>query len=312
MVSKSATTAATVDLAALRAFAQAARRRGITAAAEALGLPKSSVSKSIAALERRLSVKLLERNSRRVAPTREGEALLAQAESILAEVDRLVAHAQEEFVQPAGAVHVAATPEFGALLAERFVPTLLARYPRLRVALRLEYRHDDLLDPALDLAFRIGSVQAERLVARELGSFRRVLVASREYLRAHPIAKPEDLARVECLLFSDRELAAQWTLQSSRASKARECEVPVKGRLAVRGFTALLHAAQAGLGIARVPDFVAVPALAGGAVVRVLPQWAAPPSTVYLVHRFGAERVGRVRAAIETARELVPALLGRP
>jgi DNA-binding transcriptional LysR family regulator len=281
---------------------------GVTAAAQALGQPKSVVSKNLSGLEALLQVRLFERSSRRVALTREGQALLPRAESILAELERLKGEAQHEFVHVAGTVRIAATPEFGALVASRLVPPLLAEYPQLQVAMQLEYAHADLLDPFIDLAFRVGSVHDERLVARPLGRFHRVLVASPSFAAAHPLAGPEALSEVDCLVFSDREMTSDWTMLCSDAQVSAH-EVRVRSRLAVRGFTALLAAAEAGLGVARLPSFVVQAALARGDVVRVLPEWHSPPATVYLVHRFGVERIGRIRAVIEAARtHLVPLL----
>jgi DNA-binding transcriptional LysR family regulator len=85
--------------------------------------------------------------------------------------------------------------------------------------------------------------------------------------------------------------------------------VEVAGNLAVHGFAALLRAAGAGVGIARVPDYLAAGAIAGGALVRVLPGWASPPTEVYLVYRFGHDRIKRVRAVLEAAQDSVAPLL---
>jgi len=177
--------------------------------------------------------------------------------------------------------------------------------------MQLEYAHADLLDPIIDVAFRIGSVHDDRLVARPLGQFQRILVASPQFAANHPLALPEDLQQADCLVFSDRELAADWTLVRSADPLHKQHDVQVRARLAVRGFSALLAAAEAGLGVARVPWFVAHSALARGSAVRVLPDWSSPSATVFLVHRFGVERIGRIRAVIEAARTHVVPLLDR-
>jgi DNA-binding transcriptional LysR family regulator len=298
----------TVELQELRTFVAVGRRLGITAAAELLGVAKSAVSKSLGTLERRLGVRLFERSSRRVALTREGETLLPRAESILAELERLVADARSEFIEPAGAVRIAATPEFGGLLVGRFVPPLLERHPKLQVAMQLEYAHTDLLDPSVDIAFRVGSVHDDRLVAKPLGRFHRILVASPAWVAQHPVRQPADLARCEALLFSEQQLRTEWTLLPVRGD-GDAVDVSVQGRLAVRGFNALLAAAEAGLGVARLPAFVAHAALERKSVVRVLPAWTSPPANVHLVHRFGVDRIGRVKAVIAAAQDMVVPLL---
>ena len=147
-------------------------------------------------LEQRLQVRLLARSSRRVTLTREGERLLPRVESILAEGERLVEDAHEETSAPSGVVRIAASPELGGLLVKHFLPLVVERNPKLRITMRLEYGFEDMQDPSIDLAFRISRVNDDRLVAKPLGEFRRILVASPEYLQRHPLERPGDLASV--------------------------------------------------------------------------------------------------------------------
>lgn len=298
----------TIDPRHLRTFLEVVRRGGVTAAARAIGQPKSGVSKSLTALEARLATRLLERSTRRVSLTPAGEVLVGRAESILAELDRLVedVHAHAQTVR--GVVRVTAPPELGALLVERFFPVVLIANPGLELTVELGYAFEDLFDPHFDLAFRLGSVNDDRLVARRVGVFSRVLVASPGYVAAHSLRTPADLGRCNCLAFSGTELRATWTLVRGGARPLKR-EVEVAGNLAVHGFAALLRAAGAGVGIARVPDYLAAGAIAGGALVRVLPGWASPPTEVYLVYRFGHDRIKRVRAVLEAAQDSVAPLL---
>lgn len=301
----------TIGLRELRAYAAAARRLNLTAAAADLGVPKSTVSKAVAHLERRLGVRLLERTSRRVALTGAGSLLLARAESLLAEADQLARDMHEETHRPSGTVRLAAPPELGTLLAAGFVAPVLAAHPRLAITLRVDYAFEDLMAPEVDVAFRVGSIHDDRLVARTLGVFRRELVASAAYLAGRRLRAPADLGRCNCLTLGAAATAATWTLEprAARAGSREPVEVAVHGNFAARSFTALLEAARAGLGVARVPDFLAHPAIARGEVQAVLPAWGAPASAVFLVHRFGHERVRRVEVVIEEARARIPALL---
>lgn len=306
----------TLDAHLLRVFVEVARRRGVTAAGDALGQSKSLVSKALSALERHLGARLLERSSRRVALTPAGEALVGRAESILAELDLLVEDVRAQAESVRGGVRATAPPELGALLAERFFPAILEVNPGLEISVELGYRFEDLFDPRFDLAFRLGSIDDDRLVARKLGAFARILVASPAYLRRHPVRVPGDLARCNCLVFSGTELAATWTLERRRPGpgvrRAPTRAVPVRGNLAVHGFAALQSAAMAGVGVARVPDFLAVGALAAGTLVHVLPAWSSPPTEVFLVHRFGHDRIKRVNVVITAALEVVGSLLASP
>lgn len=301
----------TIELRHLRAFTLAARRLSLTAAATDLDVPKSTISKAIAELERRLGARLLERTSRRVALTRAGAHLLARADSLLAEADQLARDMHEETHLASGTVRLAAPPELGACLAAEFVPQVLAAHPRLSLTMGVGYAFEDLLAPGVDIALRVGSVHDDRLVARTLGGFRRELIASPAYVCGRKLRAPADLARCNCLTLSATEGAASWTFERRRrqGNDTASVDVGVRGSFAARSFMALLEAARAGLGVARVPDFLARPAIERGEVVHVLPEWTAPVSTVFLVHRFGQERVRRVEVVIDEARARIPSLL---
>lgn len=304
MVSKNGT----IETQWLRVFVAIARQQGVTAAADGLGMAKSAASKQLAALETLLQVKLFERASRRVALTGEGRLLLPRAESILAELDQLIDDAQQQRAQVHGTVRMATSPEFGAFLTERFLPVLMHQHAGLKTVLSLEYRYGDLHDPAFDLAFRLGSLIDDRLVGRPLGEFPRVLVCSSGYARSLVLDKPHDLEHANALLFLDHDMTEKWSLTGVRHS-ARKHEVRVRGNIAIHGFEALAVAAIAGLGVARLPSFVAAPRLADGSLVRVLPEWQSPPVPVYLAYRAGVSRIGRVRAVIDAALQEVPGLL---
>jgi DNA-binding transcriptional LysR family regulator len=297
----------TLDFQQLTSFAAVARAGGVSAAAGELGLAKSAVSKHVSQLESLLGLKLLERSSRRVALTREGEHLLSRVESLLAEGGRLLEQAREEHDRPEGLLRIAATPDFGGLVAEQFFPAVIARHPGLSLVMEPAYAFENLQDPAFDLAFRIGDVNDDRLVARELGVFHRVLLASPAYLRAHPVKTPRDLERQECLAFSGSRTQSEWTL--ARRKDGTEVTVNVRGKLAVRSFRVLLGLAERGAGIAFVPDFLASDALASGRLERCLVQYASPPTPVFLTYRVGSDRIRRIRAVLDVALEHVPKLL---
>ena len=295
----------TLPLPALVSFQAVARHGGISAAAGQLGLAKSAVSRHVAQLEAHFGVRLLERGGRRVRLTPVGERLAARVRSILAEIDLLQDLAREERAGVAGQVTVAGTPEFGGLVATRVFPQILARHPDLSLVLRPAYAFEDMQDPATDLAFRIGSFRDDRLVARRLGGFRRRLVAAPGLLDRYPVGRPEDLAAVPCLIFRGDHAAARWELEGPGGAVA----VEVTGRLAVRGFAILLELAAAGQGIAFLPDFLTVPALAEGRLVPCLAGWASPEVPVFLTFRPGARAIARTAAVIAAVEDLVPPLL---
>ncbi|MEM9302738.1 MAG: LysR family transcriptional regulator [Pseudomonadota bacterium] len=292
----------------LAVFVTVAREGGITAAADRMGLAKSAVSKLLKRFEERLGVRLLERSSRKIALTPEGEYLLPRVSSLLAEGERLFAEAEEKVAEPSGLVRLAMTPDFGTIMVERFFPEVLAAYPRLELKARLSFQYEDLQDPSFDLAIRFGRVNDDQLVARPLGTFRRIVVASPDYLAENPVAAPEDLAEHRCLVFSGIENRAEWRLRRVDDS-ADETRVNAHGPISVMSFTTLIRLARKGAGVAYVPEFMAAEGLREGWLQQCLPAWESPPTSVLLAYRFGAEKIMRIRAVRDLAIERIPAIL---
>lgn len=295
----------TLGLPALLSFHTVARLGGISAAAEHLGLAKSGVSRHVAQLEDHFGVRLLERGARSVRLTPVGRRLAESIRSILAEVDLLGDIVREERAGVAGQVTIAATPEFGALVATRLFPEVRRRHPDLSLVMRADYAFEDMQDPGTDLAIRVGSVDDDRLVARRMGSFTRWLAASPALAETLDLNRPEDLARHACLTFRGDRPGATWRLVSGD----RETAVDVNGPIAVRSFGILQELARAGLGVAFLPAFMLEGDLARGTMVRCLPDWSSPGAPVFLTFRPGVRSIARVAAVLDAAGDILPGLL---
>ncbi len=295
----------TIGLPALMSFHTVAREGGISAAATRLGMAKSGVSRHVTQLETHLGVKLLERGARSVRLTPVGQKLDDRIRSILAEVDLLEDIAREESVGVSGQVTIAATPEFGALAALKLFPVLRERHPNLTLVMRPDYAFEDMQDPGTDLAFRVGSFKDDRLVALELGGFRRALVASPTFLNEHPLQAPTDLSKLPCLTFRGDRPGATWRFQKGQS----QSEVDVDGPIAVRSFGILLQLAVAHHGVANLPEFMTLDAIADGSLVSCLPDWSQGVNPVFLTFRPGARKIARVSAVIELASEVLPRVL---
>ncbi len=292
----------------LLVFSQVVRSGGISKAADDLGIAKSAVSKQLARLEERLQVKLLIRSARRLSLTPEGENLLPMVESLIAETRRLVEVASDDISAPAGRVRVATSNELGQLLMARLMPEIAAQYPKLRIGVKLGYGFDDLQDPAFDLAFRIGRVSDDRLVSHQVGTYYRVLVAHPALPGLDRVREPTDLQQHECMIFSSEQHQREWPLVHS-LDPEHTVPIPIGGRLAALSFSALCAAAEAGAGITYLPNFVARAPIDRGSLVRVLPDWRSPDAPVFLAYRYGSQKIARIRAVIDLARELIPPLL---
>jgi len=297
----------TLSLLELVVFSEIVQRGGITAAANHLDMAKSAVSKYLARLEQHLQVKLLVRSSRRISLTTEGKHLLPLVESLIAETERLVEYAHEDSTEPRGQVRIAASHEFGALLSQAFLPQLTRAYPQLSASMKFAYSFDDLQDPSIDLAFRIGHVNDERLVALALGQFHRILVCSPNYPGAAKIETLQDLTAENCLIFSSDKVETQWTFMHRQKELTEQ--VSVSGNLSAQSFTALAGAAESAAGIAWIPDFVVNEAIKKGTLVQILPEWHSLPAKVFLAYRFGSSRIARIQAVIDLAKHLIPELL---
>ena len=290
----------TIDAGALRVFVRVAELRSVTRAARELGVSKSMVSKTLAGLEEQLGSVVLERTSRRIEVTQAGQMLLERARSVLLELDRLTQDVRELKDTVRGQLTITAPPDLGALLTAGLFARFLARYPEVRLALRLDYGFADLQDPSLDVGIRIGSVQDERLVARTVGSVERILLASPRFARAHRLETLEDLMNCPALVFADTTGPFRWNLKNERG---KAVEVTVSGPLAARSFPALLRAAEAHLGVALVPELLAEEALKKKKLVTVLPGWRQLDAPILLVHRVGQQKLRRVRAFLDFAQE---------
>lgn len=298
----------TLSFAALVSFREVVATGGIAAAADRLGLAKSGVSRHIHLLEAYFGVALFERGPRSVRLTKAGAQLQDRIQSLLREAEMLSEIACEEQSAISGPVRIAATPEFGSLLTRRFLTPLAAEHPRLQLMLYPSYDFEDMQDPAIDLAFRVGSFQDDRLIARRLGEFRRVLVASPDYLSRHPIERPQDLETVPCLIFRSNTNRVNWQLTDPDGGGA-PIAVSVSGPIAILSLTAIRELAQDGAGIAFLPDFMTREEIESGRLVRCLAPLTSDPLPVFLTYRPGAQKITRVACVLDAARRDVPGLL---
>jgi DNA-binding transcriptional LysR family regulator len=297
----------TLSILAMRCFHAVYRLGSIAAAADHLGVAKSGVSRHVSLLEGRLGVRLIEHGGRTVRVTPAGERMARRIASILAEIDLLGDFAREEAAAVSGQVTIAATPEVGGLLATRTFPQILERHPGLSIVMRPAYAFEDMQDPGIDLAIRVGTVHDDRLVAHRLGSFRRWLVASPSFLAGATVTVPSDLGPLNCLTFRADHPAASWSLEGGDGVVE---EVAVGGTLAIRSFAILRDLAAEGVGMAFLPNFMVQADLATGRLVRCLPGYASPEVAVYLTFRPGARKVARVAAVIDDLAALSPPVLG--
>ncbi|AJA15595.1 LysR family transcriptional regulator [Pseudomonas putida S12] len=258
------------------------------------------LSKRLSALETRLGIRLVERSTRQLRFTDEGERLVAK----VLEASRLIAEAEEEAAEGAATVRGRLRLALPAAMGRRWLSGMLAdfvlAYPQVIVETEYADRFVDLIGEGFDAAIRIGELADNRLVASKLCDHVRILCASPQYLARHgEPAQPEDLAAHNCLVFNGLRSFPEWRLMSD----TRQTSVKVAGSLRSNDNEALLEAARRGVGILAGGDWLMCEDLASGCLVRVLAQWQLDKAAgIYLVRptaRLNTAAMGVFKAWLE-------------
>jgi DNA-binding transcriptional LysR family regulator len=279
----------------IEVFVRVADAGSFTKAAAALGVSKSYASRVVSELEDRLGARLLQRTTRRVALTDVGTVFRDRCRRILEELHDAETAVIDQQSEPRGTLRVTLPIRFGIEFIAPAAAEFAATHEELEVELVHEDRRVDLVEEGFDLAIRIGALSDSTLVARKLGPSHAVLCASPKYLakRGTP-ARPEDLRRHECLLYTVHTGARAWTLRGPRG----EPSVPVNGRFSLNNGESLQAAARAGLGIAFMPDIFVAEDLREGRLVRVLPEWGRE-SSVWALYPHSRHLSAKVRQFVD-------------
>jgi DNA-binding transcriptional LysR family regulator len=276
-------------------FVRTADERSFGRAAASLGITTAAVSKAVRRLESDLGVKLLDRSSRAVSLTREGELFLQRCRQAVIDVKGAREAVQSRRREPQG--EIAVTLPF--ILAPFVVPRLAElglQHPRLSFRLHMSDRVARLADEDYDVAIRMGELEPSSLVARLLRTTRWVTVASPSYLGRRPAPKRlSELAEHNCLRFlAPNGRPRDWSFVES----ARLVTVQVEGNLVIDHGSYLLAAAEAGMGICQVLDFMVDGAVRDGALVEVLSDEAAPGPSIHALATSSRARSANVRSFI--------------
>jgi DNA-binding transcriptional LysR family regulator len=252
----------------IETFLAVAHGGSFAAAARALRLTPSAVSRSVARLEQRLGVILFRRTTRALALTEEGAAYRARASALLTELEEVESGLGQGSRPPRGSLRINASPSFGIECLIPILPGFRERYPAVTVDLSLSDTIVDLVEERADVAIRIGPLRDTSLRAKKLGHSRMVLVASPDYLaRRGTPQSPDDLAAHDCLRFSFRRSVDGWPFRIG----GRVVQMPVAGACFGNSGEVVRRMALAGAGIARHGRFHVARDLAAGRLVEVLP-----------------------------------------
>jgi DNA-binding transcriptional LysR family regulator len=268
-----------MDLNRASTFIRVVEAGGFTRAADALGLPPSSVSRAVSKLEQDLGVTLLERTTRKIALTDAGRAFFERARDALAGLEEANTLALDAAREVHGAVRIAVPPEFGGKLGWALSEFALA-HPRVRVEVTFTTRGADLVGDLVDLALVLGKLPDSSLIARRFGTSTNKLFAAPSYLaqRGQPRSIGE-LERHEAILARAVNGESRWELTGPRGDET----VHVHGRMVGDHLQFAIDAALAGLGIALLPAWVGDPLVADAKLVAILPRFSAAVPLTLLV-----------------------------
>lgn len=290
-----------------RVFTTVASLRSFSRAARSLGRSPQAVTRAVAALEQRLGTRLLNRTTRSVSLSSDGERYLERSTRAISELDALEAHDETSELQ--GTLAVTAPVLFGQLEVLPVVEALLAAHPAIAVRLTLLDRVVSLAEEGIDVGVRIGGLPDSSLLARNVGSVRTVVCASPAYLRRTGVPRsPDALIDRACIAFTGTTpLLDRWTFARPGG---RNHSVRVTPRLTVNTAQAAIDAATRGLGFARVLSYQVDRLVADKQLEIVLARFEPAPSPVHLVYPPGAQP--RIASAfIELAAERLRARLMR-
>lgn len=286
----------------LDTFVRIADQGSISRAARSLGLSVAMASRHLRALEREFGVELMRRNTRHLALTEPGQELLLRARSVLSNISEA-----RDILRPgrgaAGLLIVSLPVSFGLSQVGPLFPQLLERHPRLRLDLRFEDRLVDLLAEGIDLAIRAGVRPPDSpfLAARRIATLRRVVCATPSLLARHRrIHGVDDLARIPCVL--QGAPPTQWSFETPTGLQ----EVKVDGRFRSNNVFAMREAALAGLGIARLPEWIMADDLKTKRLVQVLPDFTVPIVEIFGVYHASARGSAAIHAVLDFLQTELP------
>jgi DNA-binding transcriptional LysR family regulator len=277
----------------------------LAGAARQTGRSPPAVTRILNELEAQLGVRLAERTTRRLGPTDAGLRLAEHARRLLAEFEDAMRDTAGEAAAPRGRLRLSAPLTFGRMHLMPVVLAFLNAHPQVSAELSLEDRPVDLIEEGIDAALRIAHLPDSSLVARRLGTVRRIVVASPGYLRRRGRPKhPEDLVAHDIVLFANSASSPVWPFI---APGAGEQQVRVTARFQVNRAEAAIAAARDGQGVVRVLSYQVAEELRSGRLVRLLRDHETPPIPVQLVFPSVRLMAPRLRAFLDFA---VPRLSG--
>ena len=288
-----------------RVFAKVATMGSFIKAANAMGLPRATVSAAIQQLESRIGARLLHRTTRRVHLTADGTLLLERARSLLADADDIdqLFHSQQR--QVSGRLDVDVPSRIASRLIVPALPGLLNRHPRLQVGLGSSDRSIDLVREGIDCAIRVGRLSDSSLAVRPIGQLALINCASPDYLRLHGMPRSVDELVQAHLSIGYASAAMGRVLPWEHVANGRTQAQAVLSQVIVNSAENYIACCLAGLGLIQIPRFDVQHLLDAGKLVEVMPDARAPSMEIAFVYPHRRQRTRRLAAFIDWFEELI-------
>ncbi|WP_321937937.1 LysR family transcriptional regulator [Paraburkholderia sp. J8-2] len=256
-------------------FVEVVKAKGFRSAAEATGMPNSTLSRRISGLEKAIGLRLLHRTTRKIELTEAGQVYFERCKRIVDEARLAHEHLGDMVAQPSGVLRASFPVDFAVTYLAPLIAEFAALYPAITFDFELNPRRVDLVSDPFDVEIRMGESESSQLVARLLASLTPYLYASPGYLeRAGEPVKPLDLEQHECLGILK---TGTWTLHDAK----RTATVAVGGRFTLNSVGMIRRLATLDMGIVLLPQEIVADEVASGTLRRILPQWHGAPTPVY-------------------------------
>lgn len=281
----------------IKLFALIVKLGNMAATAQELGVTPPVISRRLALLEKRLGVRLMNRTTRKISLTPEGETYLMEGVRIQEEMDALEGRIAGGSLQPQGTVRIAATFGFGRTYVTPALSSFVREFPQIDVQLHLSEKSVNLVDQGFDLMIRFGELADSRLTARLLAKNRRILCAAPSYLSAMGVPMhPRDLGRHNCIFIREAdETFGTWHFSNGTESET----IKVRSNLSTNDGNVALSWALDGQGILIRSQWDVARHLKAGELVPLLTDWAPPPADIYVVFQTSKQMPAKVRVLVD-------------
>jgi DNA-binding transcriptional LysR family regulator len=280
----------------MTAFVAVAEENGFARAARRLNMSPPAITRAVAELEARLGCRLLHRTTRTARLTAAGQRYLADCRRILAEIDDADRHAAGVHAAPSGTVSVTASVMFGRVILVPVLLDLLDRYPDISISTLFVDRVVHVIDEGIDVAVRIAELPDSALTAIRVGSVRRVVCASPDYLASRGCPRaPSDLSKHEIISFVSTAPGGDWAFEKD----GRTHTFRPRSRLILNTAESAIAAVTAGRGITRVLSYMIAPQLRTGALKIVLEDYEPRAVPIHVLHKEPGQTSARVRAVVD-------------